>query len=471
MSRWRSLLMAALLTLLLSGCAFLQPVTIEKAMENGNYIQATQLLVSRFQQQASNLNSSQSAYIVEKVSQLSQIAEQKIHQSTADSYPSQIEGHQILLSIRTEIADQPHGNILEQFIQTYPADQLRQKLAELYYRYADSYPGSNSHSYKRKAELYQAGMTYNPQYKDIAKRYQTSQNKYYQTAAQEYYAEGQQYAREQDYQAAAERFTQAYQVYQPLGKYKDSQALAARYDRQYRTQAAENYVAQARALANSNSSKATKRQISYYYRQAADIYQPYGDYHNAAALASQYWHQGIVRVYVRNHKLEDLIHQHLDSQFIEYVYTSATADIVIDLHIRPEQPYRQQRGEEQTDQRTNKVRIGTDKKKLDSGIIIPIPQYQEYQYTVHSRTDRNHLSLRGELSVHGLYTHHKRYYGEASSEESHYWYSGNLPPNNSSGQQKGHLASEAQLYQQAYEDIISKLTQDLDQLNSQIADL
>lgn len=520
------LLLIGLLSLLLTSCAVIQRIQVEQAFKQSEYYKGIAILAKSYADKPLPLNSGQKNYLIQKVNTLMRMAENGIQNAQPTDYDSKIKEYQLLLTIQTSLVDKPYGPSLTDFSHKYNETSLKKNLAQLYYEKASHYPTADSASYKKQAEFYHAGMKYDPDYQDIGKRYQAAMNQYYQTAAQEFYAAGKIAVSNQDYKTAAEQFRQAADVYQPLGKYKDSQALAVQYDKKYRTleaekyyneakksvgyqdykaaaekfkqaadiyrpigkykdsqtlaaqyekkyygQEAEKYFSRAQSLVNSSSSKADYRRVATNYQLAADTYRAYGNYKNASALATKYERLGRVYVYIRNRLFENVIKNNISGDFIYYTYSPSEADLIIDIRVHPYRPYRIERGSEQQESRQDKVKVGVNKVPAENGTYIPIPEYQYYNYTAHSRTTRNSFGLKARLMVSGVYSYEESYYSDVSSEETHYWYSGNTPPNKKLKNTKGSLSSPAQLREEAHDDLERQLGRQLDYIDDQLSQL
>ncbi|MDF7670528.1 hypothetical protein PT276_04845 [Orbaceae bacterium ESL0721] len=513
------------LLLILSGCS-LSHYRINRQLENGNYLGVISLLADDMDKQSLPLSEGDAKYLLQTVDHLTEAVETDLTNKEASDFYSRVESYKLLLTIRKQLADKPYGEILTTFNQRYPEKVINQHLAAQYYDYAKSQRPTTSDDYKKVAEIYKEGMAYDRNYKDIAKQYKNSQNQSYRVAAQELYAAGKAFALQkkykeasesfaaadaaykplghykdsvalskqydkkyrtitaekhytagknhalqENYKDAAESFTAAEDIYRPIGHYKDSAELAKQYDKKYRTIAAENNFTQAQLLGQQRRYKSTYRSIAYYYQAAADIYQPYGDYKGAASLAAKNRDLGQVYVYIANSEFSHIIENALSASYISFVSYSA-ADVVIDISLdRPD--YSHDYGTEQTENRYEKINAGEKAITNADGSVTFETQYQEYSYTLHSRKESNSIKLYATVSASGSLSSRGTASGSASSEATHYWVTGNVPPssNYNNSYTSGKLLSERELYEIAYKDIESALKTDLISIESSLSSL
>ena len=233
------------LCLLLASCTL--PVKPEDKFKTGDYVGGVKVLANNFNAKAKKLEQKNKPwkekdilYLQVTVGGLVEMAQKNIQQAAVSDYELRIKSYQLLLTIKTELEDKSYSPYLEKYLSLYTVDGLKESLAIQFYQQANAIVAANSADYLRKAKLYRQGYEYF-NYKDIKKRAEDNQNMYYKTAAQEYYTEAQANVRDKNYKQAADNFRKAYDVYLPLGNYKDSAKLAAIYEKKWRTAEAEGH--------------------------------------------------------------------------------------------------------------------------------------------------------------------------------------------------------------------------------------
>ncbi|MDF7670527.1 hypothetical protein PT276_04840 [Orbaceae bacterium ESL0721] len=446
--------------LLLSGCGLSQH-KINKEFEKGNYQSGINLLTEYMSKQKQPLSDKDAQYLIAKVNEITLKAETDLAYATTTDYEKNIESYKLLMSIRKQLANKPYGKLLVTFNQRYPETALNQQLVTQYYNYAKSQKPSTSTDYQNVVNLYKEGMSYDAKYKDIAKQYDNNLKQYYKVAAKEYYDAGKEFASQQNYKAASESFAAAEEVYKPLGHYKDSAALSKQYDKKYRSIEADNYIAKAKMLLNQNTtSRINYRTIAYFYQQAADIYEPHGDYKNAAKLAAEYRDSGCIKIYIANSNFSDMIQNELSDYYYDFVNYASYADVTINISLdRPD--YNSDEGSEQIENKSEQIVIGHKEVINADGTVTSVPEYKEYNYTVHSRTKSNSLKLQATIEASGELSESYTASGSASSSETHYRITGNAPANKKAPHTSGQLLSRDELYERAYDHVLRDLKSDL----------
>ena len=109
--------------------------------------------------------------------------------------------------------------------------------------------------------------------------------------------------KQKEYKVAAETFSQAPSVYQPRGKYKDSDKRAYDNGKKYATLMAEAAYQEVKMLVKSASKRIDFRIVGKNYRQAANVYSYFGRYKDAASLSNTYKGEGVISVYCDAYEL------------------------------------------------------------------------------------------------------------------------------------------------------------------------
>lgn len=439
-----------LFILLLTACA---ARTAEDAYKEGKYLESIELAASYVEDKGeTKLDADDLASFQKIVSNVMAHYENQLLTAERTDYASRISSYEALLQMKNRLSNRFYSQQVYFFNNKYEIKQLRQLIAEEYYLYGNSINATDADSYYLKANLYRQGME-QYKYKDIEALYNKTYTKYMQVAAKEYYEQGQQLAKTQLYKEAAEAFSQAVEVYKPLGKYKDSEQLFVVYDKKYRLNEAQNFYQQAEEIKKLATTHFEYRQMAELYNDAATIYQPYGDYKGSAALARQYQQKGILKIYYPPTQYSQLIKNRLNADYIQFVSNQAMADIVID--ITSSDKYNEYSEKPIMRAMSENILENTIKVPNAEGVVESKDIYKTYYYNQETTTFVNIFELNTRIDVSGLYTYSDKDYIKKSSNITKYVYSGDVPKkynNHTVGSylSKSKLASKAQDEQENY---------------------
>ena len=276
-----------------------------------------------------------------------------------------------------------------------------------------------------------------------------------QIAAKDFYDQGRNFEKQKDYNAASEAFSQASSVYQPLGKYKDSDKRAYDNAKKHATLMAEEAYQTAKKLAKGADSRSTFRSVGEYYWQAADVYSRFGRYKDAASLAEKYHNKGLISVYFHSDDLCSDVGSAFSADYLYFVSSLSSADVIISVtcnsrYYSPQQSYNMEIKREKV---FDKYVEQTD----DQGHTTQVETFKEVSYNESTRTYRNSLTLSTEVSVRGLISSSSSFTIEKSSEkyEVNYW--GGDVPSHVHDYNEGVLESPDELEQRAKSEQSSQL--------------
>ncbi|WP_334324907.1 hypothetical protein [Gilliamella apicola] len=430
--------------------------TSEEAYKEGKYLESISLLTNNIEEKGlKKYDKDKAEKLRTLVTNVMEHYETNLANTSDTDYKKRIDIYQNLLKMKMMLRDRFYSSTVDFFNNKYDSEQLEQTIAKQYYDYANSITGTDSISYKNKANLYQRGLErYN--YKDIEKRYQNANTKYMQVAAKEYYDLGKKFAQEKNYKEAATAFSNASQVYQPLGKYRDSDKRAIENDKKYCTQQAEAAYQQAQQLSQNARKRHEFREVADYFNKAVKVYQPYGKYRDAKALAETYQKKGIVKVYYNSSpsQFTNEIREYIGSYYIEFTnyLSEADIDIRIDYDIDFNDLGKSANYETKTEQVFDKYVEVPDKK----GRITKLKSYKDQRYTIETETHSNQLTLTTNIMVNGMYSYIKSFKVKETSAKYKYIYSGDVP-SKYRNYSEGSLKSQDELYKQAQQEQLTEL--------------
>ncbi|MBS7816835.1 hypothetical protein [Wohlfahrtiimonas chitiniclastica] len=211
------------------------------------------------------------------------------------SFEQQTRRLELLLKARTLLDQGFYRTEFASFTERYQTNELKNQLAKLYYDWGQSITGNDQAADQKRAQVYGRGAAL-ANYKNMQKLAEKYQLSYDQSVAKSAYERGVMLEREQNHQAASEAFKEALNAYQAHGNYKDASQRFRTNDQKWRKARADQAIMRAKSIEQSSDGKKVGyRQMAKAYQEAADIYQPYGDYQGSKGLANQYRNLGTVR--------------------------------------------------------------------------------------------------------------------------------------------------------------------------------
>ncbi|WP_085247790.1 hypothetical protein [Gilliamella mensalis] len=436
--------------------------TAEDAYKEGKYLESINLLGDSIEDKDPAEFGKQDIQRLQNiVSNVMQHYETSLLNTNNSDYATRIKCYENLLAMKMRLTDRFYSQEISFFDNKYDTTQLQQNIAKEYYNYGNSITGTDSESYRIRADLYGKGLEqYN--YKNIESLYNNANTKYMQLAAKEYYDQGKMLERQGNYQAAAEAFNNASAVYEPLGKYKDSDKLSIDNDRKYSTQQAEIAYEQAQQLAKTATHRYQFREIAKYYASAASTYRQYGSFRDANSQADKYTKKGKIKVYYNSLELKSFVLDILSKDFIEFViYQPSQADITIRITTNVEFADLGQsvNNETKTEQVFDKFVEVSD----ENGNKKQVKTYKDQQFNLKTVTHSNKLTLTTEIDVHGVYSYSKKFDIVQTSAKHDYIYSGNVP-SNLRNHSEGVLKTKDSLLQAAKEQQLTELKSRFDDI-------
>ncbi|WP_179854723.1 hypothetical protein [Gilliamella sp. wkB171] len=457
------LTIAIFLIFLLTAC---HTRTADDAYKEGKYLESISLLTTSIEEKGESKFDKDSAEKLRTlVSNITAHYETSLANTAATDYQTRIDIYQSLLKMKMMLRDRFYSQTVSFFNDKYNIEQLEQTIAKQYYDYGNSITGTDSQSYLQKATLYQKGLEhYN--YKNIQTLYQNANTKYMQVAAKEFYDFGKKMAQDGQYKNAAEAFSNASQVYQPLGKYKDSDKLFTYYDKKYRTQEAENFYRQGEELMKTANRHATYRQAAEYYSSAASIYRPYGAFRDASYKAQQCAQRGVVTVNYRGTIFDSEVRSALNSNYISFY--GSNPDVIINITQKEDfsDSGETVNNESKSETIVEKMVDVTD----DKGNTVKKPIYKEQKFNLKTITHSNRLRVTTYINVSGAFSYSQQFDVEQSSSKIDYIYSGDVP-HNYHNQTKGTLETKSSLANKIQDQQRSQLKSYLSQIAGTISSL
>lgn len=390
---------ALVFMLLLASCCHTR--TSEEAYAEGNYLESIHLLASDIEEQGPEKYKQDEAIKLHSLVEKVMVYYETILANTTNTdFDNRIMAFNSLSEMRGRLNNHFYSQELSFFLDKYTAAKLNENIAIAYYDEGNSIVANESADYKKKADLYQKGLrSYN--YNDIEKLYKINNTKYMQLAAKEFYEQGKNFVQMQSYKEAAEAFQNAALVYKPLGKYKDSDNLFSRFDRLYRTNAADSSYQLAEGITNYATSRAKYRQAAENYNAAALIYSPYGNYRDASTKAANYANKGKISISVRPYQYESLFKE--VTQGHDYISFGFGSDIFIDID--SSENYSDHDKSIDNDSKTEKGK----------------------KYNIKTETVTNRVTITTNIRVSGLLSYSNSFKVEKTSSKINYSYSGDVP--------------------------------------------
>ncbi|MBI0036903.1 hypothetical protein H3T61_01460 [Gilliamella sp. B14384H2] len=458
------IIIACLLMFLLMSCSHER--TSQDAYAEGSYLESINLLAAKIEEKSEvNFKQTDAEKLSNLVNDVMNKYEDELASTNNTDYKKRIEIYQKLLEMNKRLTNRFYSTELVSFLDKYPDESLRQIIAKDFYDYGNSITGTDSDSYHTKAELYKSGLSYYS-YKNIATLYKNANTKYMQIAAKDFYEQGKDFEKQKDYKAAAEAFSQASSVYQPLGKYKDSDKRAYDNGKKYATLMAEAAYQEAKMLAKSASKRVDFRTVGEYYRQAANVYSRFGRYKDAASLANTYKDKGVISVYCDAYEYCPDIRSAFSADYITFVGSPNYADIKI--RVASNSYYSHPQVSVSNETKFEKVFDKYVQQTDDQGHTTQIETFKELTYYQQTAITRNSLTLSTEISVTGLLNSSRSFNIEKSSEKYEYIYSGNVP-SHIHNYNEGTLDSQSDLQQRAKSEQSAELRSKLESIVQELS--
>ena len=148
--------------------------TSEEAYKEGKYLESISLLTNNIEEKGlKKYDKDKAEKLRTLVTNVMEHYETNLANTSDTDYKKRIDIYQNLLKMKMMLRDRFYSSTIDFFNNKYDLEQLEQTIAKQYYDYANSITGTDSISYKNKANLYQRGLErYN--YKDIEKQYQNA---------------------------------------------------------------------------------------------------------------------------------------------------------------------------------------------------------------------------------------------------------------------------------------------------------
>lgn len=280
------LLTIMLSLLFISACSsFNANYKAKQLHDKGDYFASTITLIDYLKKNADDVPSKDMVNLIN--SNILKIQNQLNNTATTD-YDTKIKHYLDLraITLAVENANLTHKPVN---LTVTPLSLTDINLAELYYLKGNAISPTRNEDYLAKAQLYQQGLQYY-KYKDMQKLMEQNQFTYYSNLAEENYQMALLDIQIKNYQRACEYLEKTIDNYQNYGDYKDSKQLFAKYDPIWRKEKASQLYNQATALTNKANSTADYKNIRDYYEQAYLVYSRYGKFKDSEALADKYDH-------------------------------------------------------------------------------------------------------------------------------------------------------------------------------------
>ncbi|WP_392551850.1 hypothetical protein RHO14_10280 [Orbus wheelerorum] len=437
--------------------------TAEDAYKEGKYLESIELIALDMEEKGqAKLDADDLARFSQMVSNVMAFYENQLLSADRTDYATRITSYESLLQMKTRLSDRFYSQQVYFFNNKYDIKQLRQLIAEEYYLYGNSINATDGQSYYRKATLYRKGME-QYKYKDIEVLYKKTNTKYMQVAAQENYQQGKALAEIKSYKEASEHFTNAADIYEPLGKYKDSRELATVYDKKYRLIEAQNFYQQASDMKKYANTYYEYREIANLYDNAAKIYRPYGEYKESSKLARQYQEKGIIKIYCPPGSYFKLIEKSISENYIRLVTNQSIANITI--KITDKNRYKNLNEKPIMQAMSENIVVKTVQQTNADGSVESKDIYKTYYFNLQTSVQANMLELSTSFNVSGDYLYNKTDTITKRSSITKYVYSGDVP-SKYKNRTSGRYSSEQALLDSAKDEQSQFIKDELSELMS-----
>lgn len=456
------ILLAALF--FLSGCSSALN-NAENYYKQGNYLQSVETIADFLDNQNKDFSNPDAQKMFVIIDNVVKSYEQQINTAAFRDYDSRISAYDGLLFMRKRLDNRPYDSYIRFFTAKYSINQLNQTLAKLYYDKGTAISGVDKYSYKAKAEAFEKGMTHFS-YKDTERLFSVNDKKYRTMFAEDYFNSAQNYVKNKRYQDAAEQFTNAVDIYAKYGDYKNSKALAARYDQMYRKAETDRLYNEATSLSQSAKSHADYRQAAKLFYNSYLVYQHYGQSNNAKALYEKYAEAGQIKLYIdADSHFVRLIKDKLKAEHITFVNTASAANVTMRIH--QDFSFYQDKDRLTEKSLSERIKERTEQRKAADGSMENHDVYKTYDFISHTVESRNRARLKLELVTTGDLFYKATYSVEKSSELLVVNYTGNVPAGYKN-HSKGQLLSERKMRDKLLDDVWVDLVRDINKIAKEL---
>ncbi|MCX8617252.1 hypothetical protein J3U42_02470 [Gilliamella sp. B2923] len=458
------IVLAILLVFCLNAC---HVRTADKAYQQGQYVESISLLTSNINEKGeAKFNDESAEKLRVLVSNVMAHYETIINSSVSTDYQARIDSYESLRKINLLLVNRFYSQTVAFFNDKYAASKLDQLIAKEYYDYGNSIKGTDSDSYKIKANLYLKGSE-RYKYKDIFTLYKNAKKQQLDIEAKHHYDLGKTFSQQGNYNEASLEYLKAWEVYKPLGEYKDSYKLYEDNKRKHVTALAKEYYERASLLEKTAYKRETYREAAKNYEAANLAYQHFGQYRDASARASRCKLQGRVNVYVKDSDYLYWVKQVFKEDYIYFVDRSSQANVIIDINATSDyihmKPY--ETNEAKTERYVERMTEKTD----DKGNKVKVPVYKEQHFNLKTITYAKKYSITTRVDISGDINYSSRFSSEAISTKTDYIYSGNVPSkyrNSSEGESKSKSTLKYEAESEQGADIRQFLSRFVDRLSS-----
>lgn len=421
-----------------------------RGYDQGDYIASIQVVTDKLDQKQEyprdSLKKSWLNVINLSLNKLENLPANNIHQK--------IQRLEKIYQARQLVGNGFYANEFARFNERYPLEETRLNLAKLFYEKGQSVQSQSTDGLREKAEAYESGLRY-ANYLDMASLATKYRKEYSTRLAADYYQLAIESVKLKNYKAASEYFSKALQAYENYGDYKNARQEFTKYNKLWRTEAAERLFSKAALKERVAVRKVDYREAASLYREAAEVYSSYGDYKNVGNLTAIARNKGVITVgyLIRQdrgndycgpaygQRLSERFKSKLEAKFRDYPFKITNAinpdiRLNIDYSTYFKEGYLKER-----DQVQSVVNA--------QGVVIKFNQRTELR--------KNEYELKAEIYTRGDLRFNKRVGKYIDSEQSKVIYTGNVP-SGYSNKTEGWLKDRNGLCL----DVIAKVERDMD---------
>lgn len=402
---------------------FISACTLNQALqgyEKGDYIASIQVITKKLDQKQGYPRDSLKQSWINTIN----LSLNKIENLPAHNVEQKIARLEKIYQARQLVGNGFYANEFAGFNERYPVQQIYLDIARLYYEKGNSIQLLTTESYREKAEAYEAGLRY-ADYSNMSNLAAQYRKEYATRKAEEYYQQALQQVRVKSYRLASEYFAKTLAIYEKYGDYKDARQQYIKYDKLWRTDEAARLFSQASLKEKSAIRKTEYRDVAALYGEAAKIYQPYGDYKNAASLETAFRNKGLITVSYNirqdrgedycgsfySHRLSERFKSKLETKFRAYPFRlSNSYRTDININIDYSAYFKEGRLEER-----NQVQSIVNAQ----GVVMKFNQRTE--------TRKNEYELKVDISSRGDLSVNRRVNKQVDSTQNKVVYTGNVP--------------------------------------------
>ncbi|MFQ1041224.1 hypothetical protein [Gilliamella sp. CG16] len=458
------IVLAILLVFCLTAC---HVRTADQAYNEGKYVESISLLTATIGEKGeAKFNEESAEKLRGLVSNVMKHYETIINSSASTDYQARIDSYESLRKINLMLINRFYSQTVAFFNDKYPVSKLDQLIAKEYYDYGNSIKGTDSESYKIKADLYLKGSE-RYKYKDIFTLYKNAKKQHLDIEAKQHYDLGKTFSQQGSYHEASLEYLKAWEVYKPIGEYKDSFKLYEDNKRKHVTALAKEYYEKASSLEKIAYKREIYREAAKYYEAANSAYEQFGSYRDASARASRCKLKGRVNVYVKDSDYLSWVKQVFNADYIYFVDHSSQANIIIDINAKSD--YIHMKPYEKNEVKTEKYVERMSEKTDDKGNKIKVPIYKEQKFNLKTITNSKKYIFTTDIEITGEISNSKRLISEAISSKTDYIYSGDVPSkfhNSQAGEWKSKSTLKSEAHYTQGEDIRNHLKQFIDKMSS-----